>query len=122
MKRLLRIAWVLAANGFVVWFTINRLSPEIYTLRAWDSQMWIEFILEILFPIAGIVLELFSSKFAKWVNIGCFALAGCYWLGEAVWWRSDPFFGVLLIVAVGLFVLAGLTEIIYRRTLTRNKT
>ena len=84
--------------------------------------MWIEFILEILFPISGVVLELFSSKFAKWVNIGCYALAGCYWLGEALWRRSDPFFGVLLIVAVGLIVLAGITETIYRRTLTRNKT
>jgi len=122
MKRILRIVWVFAANGFVAWFTINRLSPEIYTLGAWDAQVWIEFVFEILFPISGIVLELFNSKFAKWMNIGCFALAGCYWLGEAVWWRSDPFFEVLLIVAVGLFILAGLTEIIYRRTLTRNKT
>jgi hypothetical protein len=33
-----------------------------------------------------------------------------------VWWHSDPFFGVLLIISVGLFILAGITEIIYRRT------
>ena len=35
---------------------------------------------------------------------------------EAVWWRSDPFFGVLLIMSFGLFILAGLTTIIYRAT------
>jgi hypothetical protein len=122
MKRILRIAWVLAANAFVVSLTISRLSPEIYTPGTWDVQVRLEFILEIFFPILAIVSELLASKFAKWANIGCFALAGGYWLTEALWWRSDPFFGVLLITGVGFLILAGITEIIYRRTQTRNES
>jgi hypothetical protein len=74
--------------------------------------MWVEFLLELLLPILGIVLEIANRKYANWVNIGSLTLAGAFWLAEAVWWRSDPFFGVLLIMSFGLFILAGLTAII----------
>jgi len=37
-------------------------------------------------------------------------------LAAAIWWRADPFFGVLLIIALGLLTTAGITEIVYRRT------
>lgn len=33
-----------------------------------------------------------------------------------MWWRSDPFFGVLVIMAFGMMVVAALTVIVYRRT------
>ena len=81
-----------------------------------DLQVWIEIILEVLSPITGIILEAIRWKSAKWWNIGCLTLAGCFWFAEAAWWRSDPFFGVLLIMSFGLFILAGLTAIIYRAT------
>ena len=81
-----------------------------------DLEMLMEFLLELLLPIVGIVLEISSRKSAKWVNIGSLTFAGAFWLAEAVWWRSDPFFGVLLIMSFGLFILAGLTTIIYRAT------
>src|ERR1700730_15759739 len=103
MKTTLRLVWVLAANGFVVWLTITRLSPELFSRNSQDFEVWLEFILEMLLPILGIVLELARWKFAKWVNIGYLSLAGCFWLAEAVWWRSDPFFAVLLIMSFGLF-------------------
>lgn len=67
-------------------------------------------------PIVGIVLELAGAPFARYVNVGTFAVPGCYWLAEAIWCHSDPFFGVLLIIAFGLFTVAGLTEIVYRTT------
>ena len=78
--------------------------------------MWLEFLLELLFPILGIFLELSDNKFANWVNIGVLTLAGTFWLAEAAWWRSDPYFGVLLIISFGLFILAGLTALIYWAT------
>jgi hypothetical protein len=83
---------------------------------ALDAQFLLEFLFEIFLPIVGIALEVVKSKFAKWVNVGCFAGAGCFWLAAAVWWRSDSFFGVLLIVAVALFAIAGITEAVYRST------
>lgn len=83
---------------------------------ALSFQLCFEFVFEVILPIIGIVLELVNWKFAKWVNVGCFTVAGCFWLAAAIWWHSDPFFFVLLIIALGLLIVAGLTEIVYRRT------
>jgi hypothetical protein len=81
-----------------------------------DFQWCFEFVFEVSLPLIGIVLELANWKFARWVNVGCFTCAGVFWLAAAVWWRSDSFFGVLLIIAVGLLTVAGITEVVYRRT------
>jgi len=81
-----------------------------------DFEVWLEVFLEVLLPVLGIILELFRWRFAKWVNIGCLTVAGSFWLVEAVWWHSDSFFGVLLIIGIGLLILAGLTKIVYRLT------
>jgi hypothetical protein len=114
LKRVFRGAWVLAANAFVAWAMFSRLRsvgfPEL------NLQLCFEFVLEVILPIIGIGLEIVNWKFAKSVNVGCFMVAGCFWLVGAIWWHSDPFFGVLLIVALGLLVVAGLTEIVSRLT------
>jgi len=112
LKRIVRVAWVLAANTFVAWAMFTRLRsvgfPEL------NFQLCFEFVFEVILPIIGIVLELVNWRFARWVNVGCFIAAGCFWLTAAVWWRSDPFFGVLLIIALGLLMVGGLTEVTYR--------
>jgi hypothetical protein len=113
-KRILRLAWVLAANGCVAWVMFARLRSVGFP--ALDFQLCFEFVFEVILPTAGIVLEAVNWNFARWVNVGCFTAAGTFWLLAAIWWRSDPFFGVLLIIALGLLAVAGLTEIIYRAT------
>ena len=113
-KRILRLAWVLAANGCIAWVMFVRLRSVGFP--ALDFQLCFEFVFEVILPIIGIVLELVNWKFARWVNVGCFIAAGCFWLTAAVWCRSDPFFGVLLIIALGLLTVGGLTEVIYRAT------
>ncbi len=79
-------------------------------------ELWFEFLLEVVLPVAGIALEIVNSEFARWVNVGALTVAGCFWLAEAIWWHSDAYFGVLLIIALGLLMIAGLTEIVYRTT------
>jgi hypothetical protein len=79
-------------------------------------ELSFELLLEVILPMVGIVLELVNWKFARWVNVGSFTVAGCFCLAEAIWWRSDPFFGVVLIVALGLLTIAGLTDVVYGRT------
>ena len=83
---------------------------------ALDLQLLIEFVFEVILPVVGIVFELKNWRFARWVNVGCFAGAGCFWLFAAIWWRSGPFFGVLLIIAFGLLTISGITEVVYRKT------
>jgi hypothetical protein len=114
LKRIFRGAWVLAANTFVAWAMFTRLRSVGFP--ALDFQLCFEFVFEVILPVIGIVLELVNWKFARWVNVGCFTVAGCFWLAGAIWWHSDPFFGVLLILALGLLIVAGLTEIVYRVT------
>lgn len=76
MKRTLRVAWVLAANGFVVWLTITRLSAAMSSPESWKSfELWIEIILEILTPVIGIVLEIVGWKFANRMNVGYLSVA-----------------------------------------------
>lgn len=116
MKRVFRAVWVLVANGSVAWLMFTRLVSVGFPAHMWDPQLLFEFVVEVIFPIVGIVLELVNWKFARWVNVGCFTVAGLFWLAGAVWWRSDPFFGVLLIIAVMLLAMAGITEVVYRRT------
>ncbi len=113
-KRIFRGAWVLAANTFVAWAMFTRLRSAGFP--GLNFQLCFEFIFEVILPIIGIVLELINWKFARGVNVGCFTVAGCFWLVGAIWWHSDPFFGVLLIVALGLLIVAGLTEVVYRLT------
>jgi hypothetical protein len=114
LKRIFRGAWVLAANIIVAWAMFTRLRSVGFP--ALSFQLCFEFVFEVILPVIGIGLELLNWKFARWVNVGCFTVAGCFWLAEAIWWRSDPLVGVLLIIALGLLILAGLTEIVYRRT------
>ena len=114
LRRIFRDAWVVAANSFVACAMFTRLRSVGFP--ALDFQLCFEFIFEVILPIIGIVLELANWKFARWVNVGCFTVAGCFWLAGAIWWHADPFFGVLLIIAIGLLIVAGLTQIVYRRT------
>jgi hypothetical protein len=116
VKRIFRIAWILAANGGVASLTFFRLRSTGFYGGTFAPQLFIELLFEVILPVLGIVLELVNWKFARWVNVGCFTAAGCFWLAAAVWWRSDSFFGVLLIIALGLLTVAGLTEVIYRAT------
>lgn len=114
VKRISRLAWVLAANGCVAWVMFTRLRSVGFP--ALNFQLCFEFVFEVILPTVGIVLETVNWNFARWVNVGSFTAAGAFWLLAAIWWRSDPFFGVLLIIALGLLAIAGLTEIIYRAT------
>jgi len=116
MKDATRIVWVLAANGCIAWLMYSRLVSVGFNVATHDPELWFEFVLEVILPIVGIVLEVANWKFARWVNVGTFAFGGCFWLAEAIWWRSDGFFGVLLIIALGFLTVAGITEIVYRKT------
>jgi hypothetical protein len=116
VKRIFRIAWVSAANGGVAWVMFTRLRSVGLLSGKLNFQLCFEFVFEVILPLIGIVLEIASWKFARWVNVGCFICSGVFWLAAAVWWRSDSFFGVLLIFAVGLLTIAGITEVVYRGT------
>lgn len=114
LKRIVRVAWVLTANGFVALTMFTRLRSVGFP--SLNFHVDFEFAFEIILPIVGILLELVNWRFARWFNVGCLAAAGTFWLLAAIRWRSDPFFAVLLIIALGLLAIAGMTEVVYRST------
>lgn len=114
MKRIARFIWVLAANAFVAGFTILRLSAALSSRETRDFEVWLEILLEVIIPVVGIALDGAGRKSAKWVNIGWPTTAAIFWLAEALWWHSDPFFGVLLLLSLGMFTVAGLMVLVYR--------
>lgn len=116
LKRIFRLAWVFIANGCVSWLMFTRLRSVGFPSGELHFQLWFEFVFEVTLPLTGIACELANWKFARWVNVGSFTTAGCFWLTAAAWDHSDPFFGVLLIIALGLLIVAGITEIVYRTT------
>jgi hypothetical protein len=116
VKRVFRAAWILPANACIAWLMFTRLRSVGFPGGEIDFQLSFEFVFEVILPLIGIVLELANWKSARWVNVGCFTCAGGFWLAAAVWWRSDSFFGVLLIIALGLLTIAGITEVVYRIT------
>ena len=107
---------MLAANAFVAWFTILRLRAALSTRETRDAEVWLQILLEVIAPTLGFLLEGVGRKSAKWVNIGWPTVAGIFWLAEALWWHSDPFFGVLLILSLAMFTLGGLMALVYRPT------
>jgi hypothetical protein len=120
LKRAGRIAWILVVNTLVAWLMFMRLRSVGFPAldSSWCFQLWFEFAFEVILPVAGIFFEIANWKFAKLVNVSCFVAAGFFWLIAAVWDHSDPFFGVLLIMAIGLFLVGGLTELVYKMTRT----
>ncbi len=122
LRRVGRIAWILVVNTLVAWLMFMRLRsvgfPALDFQLALSFQLWFEFAFEVILPVAGVFFEIANWKFAKWVNVGSFIAAGCFWLIAAIWNHSDPFFGVLLIMAIGLFLVGGLTELVYKMTRT----
>lgn len=117
MKRIVRVFAVLVINSLVIFVMATRLLPERVTSPLFgNAQNLIEFFLEIAAPIAGVALELARWKFAKHSTVGYLGFAGCFWLIEAAYWRSDPFFGVLVIIGIALVILGGVIAIAYRWT------
>lgn len=90
MQKALRLGWVLLANGLVILVTLARLR-SFYSAGLLHVQIVLEFVLEVLFPIVGIIAELIDWKFARTINVGYLCAAGCFWMVGALWDHSDPF-------------------------------
>jgi hypothetical protein len=115
MKRFGRLVWIVVVNALVAWAMFVRMRSSGFPPRL-DFQSCFEFAFEVFLPTVGIVFEILNWRIARWINVGSFVIAGCFWLIAAIWDHSDPFFGVLLITAIGLFVIAGLNKLAYRLT------
>ncbi len=80
--RLTRLLWVLASNSIAAYFAIYG-SSDVRRLQYLITQQpfrptWQD-LLRGLIPVAGILLEIFGLKIAKYVNIGYFLVLTVFW-------------------------------------------
>jgi hypothetical protein len=115
-KRVVRLIWVLAVNGFIVRMTFTSLFGDPFNPKAVTSHNKLQFVLWIALPIAGMILESVNWRFARWINVGYLAAYGLDDLAGAIRYWSDPYHGVLVLVGGSLVVLAYITDVIYRAT------
>jgi hypothetical protein len=87
---------------------------EPFNRGAQSLELWASFLVKAAVPASGVILEILGSKYAKWVNVGFWALAGLYYCAGAAYYLSDAYFGVLLIMGVGLLIHAGINFLLYR--------
>src|SRR5690348_12421190 len=80
-RRALRLTWISLTNGAAICVLyvgthqdalLNRLLEQ--EIR--NRELWLHFALWAAIPVLGIVLEVFHSRFAKWLNLGYFIYFG----------------------------------------------
>lgn len=119
-KRILRLVWIALANvtAIYVQYANIRQHAVLNSLLEQESQnrkLWLGFALWAAIPTLGIVLEIFHSRFAKWINLAYYAYFGIVFSGIGVLNLPDHhaiialFYGV---VALTFFVVGYL---LYRK-------
>ena len=108
--RILRASWVLLTNGIAVYLLyagtrqvtlLNHLLEQDFKNR----DLWNAFGLRAAVPIVGILLELTSSRFARWVNVGYFLVVGVVFSGVGIFaWPDHHAFVYLLLGLLALGV------------------
>jgi hypothetical protein len=68
------------------------------------------------YPILGVLLEFFNSRFAKWVNVSYFALVGGIYSAISIWAWSDYHGHILLLFGIVALAVANVDYFLYRRT------
>ena len=81
VRRALRLAWISLTNGTAIYvlYAGTRQDVLLYRLLKQESRtrgLWFHFALWGAIPVLGIVLEVFHSRFAKWLNLGYFIYFG----------------------------------------------
>lgn len=119
-KRTLRLVWIALANGTAIYvqYANARQHAMLHRLLEQESHnrgLWLSFALWAAIPALGLVLEVFHSRFAKWVNLAYFAYFGIMLSAKGVLSLPDHhavialFYGV---VALTFFVVGYL---LYRK-------
>ncbi len=117
--RVLRTIWVALINAAAIYlmYTGARQVAILNQLLEQDERnkrVWLYFSLRITIPILGILLELLSSRLAKWVNVGYFAFAGVVLSAIAVLNWSDYHGRIYLLFGLPALAVSVVTYFLYR--------
>ena len=117
--KLFRKIWVILTNGLAV-YLLHRSSSQIALLNDLLDQssrnraLWFGFSLRALIPVIGILLEVFGSRFAKWVNMGYFLFVGIIFSAVGILARPDHHAWTYLFLGLPSLAVAGVDWLLYR--------
>jgi hypothetical protein len=81
-----------------------------------NKALWMYFSLRASIPVLGIQLAAFSSRFAKWVNVGLLAYFGVAFLVTGIWNWSEYHGHIFLLLGPLALVVAGFNLFLFRRS------
>ncbi len=119
MKRV-RSAWVLLTNGTSIYLLFrgtqqDALLNHLLELESRNRGLWFHFVLWAAIPALGIALELFSSRLAKWVNLGYFAYFGVVFSAMGILNLPDQHALISLVFGILASSVACVNYLLYRR-------
>lgn len=119
-KRTLRLVWIALANGTAIYvqYVNVRQHAVLHRLLEQESQnggLWLSFALWAAIPALGIVLEVFHSRFAKWVNLAYFAYFGIVLSAKGVLRLPDHHAVIALFYGVVALIFFVVGYLLYRK-------
>jgi hypothetical protein len=117
--RILRLAWVLLTNGAAIYFLYESylevtILNHLLELDNRNKAVWFQFALWATIPIAGILLEFLGSRFAKWMNVGCFVAVGLFFSAIGILNWSDSHGRLILAEGLAMLAVGGVDCLLYR--------
>jgi len=104
----------LATTGIVIRVVFAFDFGQPFNRKAHSLGLWASFLVVAAIPVSGAILEVFGSRFAKWINMGFWILLATYYLVGAMLEWSDPFGPLVLIIGITLLIPAGVSYLLYR--------
>jgi hypothetical protein len=120
ITRTLRLPWIALANGLAIYvqFVNARQHAMLNGLLEQENQnreLWLHFALWAAIPALGIVLEVFHSRFAKWINLGYFAYFGAVFSATGVFSLPDHHATIALFYGVVALTFLVVSYLLYRK-------
>lgn len=118
-RRKLRLAWVLFTSGTAIYFQYagTQQAVSLNSLLKQENRnkgIWLHFLLWALIPVLGMVLDLFQSRYAKWLNIGYFVCFGVVFSGIGVLNLPDHHAQLSLLFGILALGVSGVSYLLYR--------
>ena len=118
--RTLRLAWISLTNGTAIYVQYAGTRQDVLLNRLLEQEsrnrgLWFHFALWAAIPVLGIVLEVFHSRFAKWLNLGYFIYFGFLFSAMGVLNLPDHHAIISLVFGIVALSLFGLSYFLYRK-------
>ena len=121
LKGVLRLAWVLLTNGTAVYVLYASTRQDMLLNHLLEQEnrnkgLWFHFALWAAIPVLGILLEVYRSRFAKWLNLGYFVYFGIVFSGLGILNLPDHHARISLFFGIVALGFSCVSYLLYRKS------